>query len=323
MNPHAAFQAAARWRWPELVFWLLAASALPLLPNHLVLAAQVLITGLFALSLDLLLGFGGIVSLGHAAFFGIGAYTAGLLAYHGWREPVSGLLLAGLVAGSFGLASSFVVVRLRGVALLMVTMGIALVLHELAHKASAITGGDDGLQGIGMAKLLGLFAFDLYGRTAFVYTLVVTFLCFLVARRLVHSPFGLALKGLRENTRRMSALGASVRRHAALVYTVAATLAGIAGGLLAQTTEFVSVDVLSFQRSAEVLIILILGGAGTLYGAFVGAALFLVARDLLAALNPVYWFFWLGLMLVAAVTLARGGLVGGGLRLWRRLGRAA
>ncbi len=318
---HAFIAAQGRWRWPEAVFWLVAASTLVVFPHSLVLASQVLIAGLFALSLDLILGLGGIVSLGHAAFFGLGAYTAGLLAVHGWREPLTGLAAAGLVAGIVGFATSFIVVRLKGIALLMVTMGVALLLHEVAQKAHVITGGDDGLQGISMAPVLGLFSFDLYGRTAFVYTLVVVFLCFLVARRLYTSPFGLALKGMRENTRRVPAIGGSVRRHSALIYTIAAVIAGIAGGLLAQTTEFVSVEVLGFQRSAEVLIMLVLGGAGLLYGGFVGAAVFLVVRDLLASTNPEYWFFWLGLMLVVVVLFARNGLLGGAKALlgrWRR-----
>jgi branched-chain amino acid transport system permease protein len=318
---HAFIAGQARWRWPEAVFWLVAAASLVIFPHSLVLAAQVLIAGLFALSLDLILGLGGIVSLGHAAFFGLGAYTAGLLAAHGWNEPLTGLVAAGLVAGLVGFATSFIVVRLKGIALLMVTMGVALLLHEVAQKAHAITGGDDGLQGISMAPILGLFSFDLYGRTAFIYTLAVVFACFLVARRLYNSPFGLALKGMRENGRRVPAIGGSIRRHSALIYTIAAVMAGIAGGLLAQTTEFVSVEVLGFQRSAEVLIMLVLGGAGLLYGGFVGAAVFLVARQILSGIDQTYWFFWLGLMLVLVVLFARNGLLGGAKALlarWRR-----
>ncbi len=311
----------SRWRWYETVFWLAAAACPLLVPDDLVLASQVLIAGLFALSLDLLLGYGGIVSLGHAAFFGIGAYSAGLLARHGWGEPVSGLLLSGLVAGAAGFLLSFIIVRVRGIALLMVTLGISLVLHEAAVKAYAVTGGDDGLQGVAIDPVLGLFAMDLWGRTAFGYSLAVVFAGFLLARRLTASPFGLALQGLRENSRRMAAIGASLRRHSALIYTVSAALAGIAGGLLTQTTEFVSVEVLGFQRSAEVLIMLILGGAGHLYGAFVGAAVFMIVRDQLAAANPEYWFFWLGLMLVVVVLFARGGILGGLAAIAGRLGR--
>lgn len=301
----------SRWRWYETLFWLTAASCPVLFPDYLVLASQVLIAGLFALSLDLLLGYGGIVSLGHAAFFGIGAYAAGLLARHGWGEPISGLLASGVAAGVVGFALSFIIVRVHGIALLMVTLGVALVLHEVALKAYTITGGDDGLQGVVIQPVLGMFPFDLWGRAAFGYSLAVVFACFLLARLLTASPFGLALEGMRENRRRMAAVGASLRRHSALIYTVSAALAGISGALLAQTTEFVSVEVLGFQRSAEVLIMLILGGTGNLYGGLIGAAVFMVVRDQLASANPEYWFFWLGLMLVVVVLFARGGIVGG------------
>jgi branched-chain amino acid transport system permease protein len=315
------FALAERWRWPEIAFWAVVASAPLYAADHLVLAAQIVIAGLFALSLDLLLGYGGIVSLGHAAFFGFGAYAAGLAATHGWREPLSGLVIAGAAAGLLGFVTSFVVARVRGIALLMVTMGIALVLHELAQKAHDLTGGDDGLQGIDVAPLFGIFDFDLYGRTAFAYVAIVAFLLFLLVRRLVHSPFGLALGGMRENARRMPAIGASLRRHAALVFTQAAVLAGIAGGLLAQTTQFVAVDIFDLQRSAEILIMLILGGAGRLYGGFIGAAVFLLLRDRLAAASPQYWFFWLGLLLVCLVLFARGGILGGLAALRLRLAR--
>ncbi|WP_042697935.1 branched-chain amino acid ABC transporter permease, partial [Azospirillum sp. B506] len=215
------------------------------------------------------------------------------------------------LAGLLGLALSFIIVRVRGIALLMVTLGVSLVLHEAAVKGYAVTGGDDGLQGIVLDPLFGLFPMDMWGRTAFGYSLAVAFAGFLLARRLVSSPFGLALQGMRENGRRMAAIGAPLRRHSALIYTVSAALAGVAGALLTQTTEFVSVEVLGFQRSAEVLIMLILGGAGHLYGAFIGAAVFMIVRDQLAAANPEYWFFWLGLMLVLVVLFARGGIIGG------------
>ena len=269
-----------------------------------------LITGLFALSLDLLLGYAGIVSLGHAAFFGLGAYTAGLLAAHGWGEPVSGLLTAGAVAGLAGWLASFLVVRGGDLTRLMVTLGIGLMLFEAANKAAFLTGGVDGLSGVAMAPLLGLFEFDLFGKTAYLYSLVVTFLLFVLVRRLVASPFGLSLRGMREGVRRMPALGVNVPRRLGAVFAVAAALAGVAGGLLAQTTQFVGMDVLGFPRSAELLVMLVLGGAGRLYGALLGAAVFMIAQDVLAGINPVYWQFWIGLLLVVIVLFARGGLMG-------------
>ena len=294
-----------------MAFWL--ATLLPFLvtPDYLALASQVAITALFALSLDLILGYAGIVSLGHAAFFGVGAYAAGLISKHYWGEPISALLLAGLLAGVVGYASSHIVVRFRHLALIMLTLGLGLLLHEAANSASWLTGGADGLQGVNVRPLLETFRFDLYGRTAYAYSLAVLFLCFLVARRIIHSPFGLALRGIRENAVRMPAIGAPSRAHLRKAYTIAAAMAGVAGALLAQTTETVSLETLSFGRSADVLVILILGGAGRLYGGIVGAIIYLVARDQFSGINPQYWYFWIGVLLVAVVMFLPNGILGG------------
>ncbi len=309
------FAQSSRWRWEEIAFWLLAVASIFAFQTHLVLIAQVLITGLFALSFDLLVGYSGIPSLGHAAFFGLGAYTAGLLAHAGWGEPVSGLLAAAVVAGLFGLLLSVVVSRLTGIALIMITLGVGLLLYAAAHSARELTGGDDGLSGITMWPLLGAFPFDFYGRTAVAYTLVVVFLLYLVARRIVNSPFGLELKGIRENVRRIPAIGVPLRYRYMVAFTVSAALAGVAGGLLAQITQTVALSSLSFDRSASVLIMVMIGGMGTLIGALAGAAAYMIAQDRLADLNPVYWNFYVGLLLVLFVLFARGGLVGGADRL--------
>ena len=288
-------------RWRVAVPWLLIAAAFFLFPGHRVLGSQVLIVALFALSLDLILGYAGIVSLGHAAFFGVGAYTAGLLAVHGWGEPFSGLLAAAVVAGVAGFAVSFLIVRGTDLARLMVTLGVGFLFYEAANKAAAITGGVDGLSGVTMGKLLGVFAFDLGGRTAYWYAFAVLLAVFLALRRLVASPFGLSLRAIRENRARAAALGIPVDARLVAAFTLGAAIAGLAGALLAQTTQFVGLDTLSFQRSAELLIMLVLGGTGRLYGALIGTAAFMVAQDVLAGINPVYWQFWLGLGLVAFV----------------------
>lgn len=295
-------------RW-EIALWLALAAGFFLFPGYRLLGSQILIVALFAMSLDLILGYAGIVSLGHAAFFGIGAYTAGLLAVHGWGEPLSGLVAAAATAAIAGFLVSFLVVRGDDLARLMVTLGIALLLYEAANRAAFLTGGVDGLSGISMGKLLGVFSFDIAGRTAYVYSLVVLFLVFLFLRRLTRSPFGLALEGIRENSQRMASLGIPVRRRLVAAFTLAAAIAGVAGALLAQTTQFVGLDTLGFERSAEVLIMLVLGGAGRLYGAIIGAAVFMIAHDVLSGINPVYWQFWLGLLLVAFVLVARGGIL--------------
>ncbi|ABF11642.1 branched-chain amino acid ABC transporter permease [Cupriavidus metallidurans] len=307
-----------RWHPAEIVFWLAPVVAFFLLPDYLILGSQILIVGLFALSLDLILGYAGIVSLGHAAFFGLGAYMAGLLGAHGWGEPLTGLLAAAAVAALAGWLCSFLVIRGGDLTRLMVTLGIGLMLFEAANKAAFLTGGVDGLSGVTMNKILGMFEFDLFGKTAYVYSLVVLFVIFLLVRRLVASPFGLSLRGIREGARRMPALGTDVPARLRAVFTVAAAIAGVAGGLLAQTTQFVGMDVLGFPRSAELLVMLVLGGTGRLYGALVGAALFMIAQDVLAGINPVYWQFWIGLLLVVIVLFARGGVMGALSALGRR-----
>ncbi|MFL5415781.1 MAG: branched-chain amino acid ABC transporter permease [Myxococcales bacterium] len=311
-----------RWRPAEIAFWIAAALVFVAFPTHLVLATQVLITGLFALSLDLILGYAGIVSLGHAAMFGTGAYTAGLLARYGWGEPLSGLLAGTIAAAAMAFATSFIAVRGNDLSRLMVTLGIGLLLYEGANQAAPWTGGVDGLSDMQVRDLFGLFPFDLRGRTAYLYSLAVVFLAFCAARRLVHSPFGLSLRGIRESPRRMAAIGSPVYRRLVAVYTIAGALAGMAGALLAQTTQFVGLEVLGFSRSADLLIMLVLGGAGWLYGGLIGSALFLVAQSLLSRLNPVYWQFWLGLLIVLVVLLARGGINGALARLSARLALA-
>ena len=312
-----------RWRSIETVFWLAAIGAFFAFPNYRVLGSQVLITGLFAVTLDLILGYAGIVSLGHAAFFGIGAYAAGVLAVHGWGEPLSGLLVAGLAGALVGFATSFLVVRGSDLARLMVTLGIGLMLFEAANQLPGITGGADGLSGVTMWKLFGLFSFDLTGTTAYLYSLGVLFVLFIAARRLVHSPFGLSLRGVRENVRRMPAIGAPVARRLITIYAISAAMAGVAGGLLAQTTQFVGLDVFGFPRSADLMIMLVLGGTGRLYGGLVGAALFMIAHHYLSDLNPIYWQFWLGLLLVVVVLYGRGGILGAIERAWIRLRRSS
>jgi len=312
------FRARTRWRPLEIAFWLATLLPFVVTPNYLSLASQIAITALFALSLDLILGYAGIVSLGHAAYFGVGAYTAGLIAKHYWGEPISALLLAAVMAGIVGYATSHIVVRFRHLALIMLTLGLGLLLHEAANSASRLTGGADGLQGINVRPLLETFKFDLYGRTAYAYSLAVLFICFLAARRIIHSPFGLALRGIRENAVRMPAIGAPSRAHLRKAYTIAAVMAGVGGALLAQTTETVSLETLSFGRSADVLVILILGGAGRLYGGIVGAIIYMVARDQFSGINPQYWYFWIGLLLVAVVMFLPNGILGGLSALYKK-----
>ena len=310
-EPVAWFRGQSRWTIFEIAFWLATLTPFFLFPTYLMLANQVAIAALFAISLDLVLGYAGIVTLGHAMFFGIGAYTAGILsARWGWGEPISGLILAGAAAGLVGYVSSFLIVRVQHLALIMVTLGLGLLTYELANSMTWLTGGTDGLIGIRTWDLFGYFRFDLWGYTAYSYSLAVLFICFLASRRLVNSSFGLALRGVRENLRRMPAIGSDHRLHLRKVYTISAAIAGLAGALLTQTTNTVTLEVLSFERSADVVVMLILGGTGRLYGAILGATIFLVARDQLAGINPQYWYLGIGLLLMIVVLLMPGGILG-------------
>lgn len=304
------YRRSARWKLLEYLFWCLPIAAYFVLPLHYLLLTQIVITGLFALSLDLVFGYAGILSLGHAAFFGIGAYAAGLLAVHGLGYPIVGLLAGFVCAGVVGFLSSFLVLRGGELTRLMITLGVALMLYELANDLSGITGGTDGLLGIAMKPILGLFEFDFYGRVGYSYAAVVLFVMFWFARRLVHSPLGQSLRGIHMNPARMPALGVPVNRRLVAGYTIGAAYAGVAGALLAQTFQFISLGVLSFQRSAEVLVILIIGGAGHLYGGLVGAVSYLLLKYVLSGMNPQYWIFWVGLILVLLVLFARDGIVG-------------
>ena len=312
--------ARARWGWTEIAFWLFAIASIFLFSDRYLILTEMAWLGLFALSLDLILGYAGIVSLGHAAFFGVGAYSAGLLAVHGIiKEPVLALLVAGLAAMVLGFVTSFLVIRGSELSQLMVTLGIALLLRELANKFSNITGGFDGLQGISIDPILGLFAFDLYGKVGYIYCLVVLFILFLLARRIVNSPFGLSLRAIRNNPLRAAAIGIPVNRRLIAIYTISAFYAGIAGALFTQTTALASLDVFSFERSADLLLVLVIGGTGYLYGGLIGAVVFRILQDVFSSWTPQFWQFWIGLVLVLIVLIGRDRMYRGVLWLPRYL----
>jgi len=299
----------ARWHWAEIVFWIAALGSAFIFPSRYLIMTDIVRLGLFAISLDLILGYAGIVSLGHAAFFGVGAYGAGLLALHGIiDEPVLALVAAGLGAAVLGFLTSFLVIRGVDLTRLMVTLGIALLLEALAERYSDITGGTDGLQGIELQPILGSFTFDMFGKTGFFYSLAVTFLMFLVARRIVHSPFGLSLRAIRNNPLRAAAIGVPVNRRLVAIYTVAAFYAGVAGALFTQTTALASLDVFSFERSADLMLVLVIGGSGYLYGGLIGAVVFRMLQEIFSTITPQYWQFWIGAVLVVIVMVGRARL---------------
>lgn len=308
-------------RWLELAFWALVLASPHVLESKALIINQVAVIALFAMSLDLILGYTGIVSLGHAAFFGTGAYAAALFAKLFMPDPLVGLVVGTTVAAVLGAICSATIIRGSDLTRLMVTLGVALILLELANKLDWLTGGADGLQGVTMGPLLGRFEFDLFGRVAASYSTAVLLLLFLFARRVVKSPFGATLKAIRDNRLRAMAIGIGVSGHIAKVYTLSAAMAGAAGALLAQTTGFASLDLYEFHRSADVMLALVIGGTGWLYGGVIGALVFTLLESYVSAITPQYWIFWLGLFLVVLVLVGRERLLKPW--TWFSLGRRA
>ena len=309
MTPRESLLHSRRWKLWEPVLWLLALASPWLLAKHSLIINEIAIVALFAVSLDLVLGYTGIVSLGHAAFFGMGAYAAALFAKLVMPDPLVGLLFGMGVATLLGAVCSFTIMRGSDLTRLMVTLGVALILMELANKLDWLTGGADGLQGVVMGPLLGRFEFDLQGQTAAWYSFVILLLLFVLARRLVHSPFGATLTAIRDNRLRAMAIGIPVTSRLAVVYTVAAGIAGAAGALMAQTSGFASIDVFEFHRSADVMLLLVIGGTGWLYGGVAGAVVFKLMQDVISSITPQYWTFWIGLFLVVLVLVGRQKLL--------------
>lgn len=309
LNSQTLLMRSGRWKYWEYALWLLALASPFALASHALIINEIAIVALFALSLDLILGYTGIVSLGHAAFFGMGAYTAALFAKLVMPDPLVGLVVSMAAAGLLGALCSVTILRGTDLTRLMVTLGVGLILMELANKMSWLTGGADGLQGVMMGPLLGQFEFDLYGRTSAAYSITVLLLVFVLARRFVNSPFGATLKAIRDNRLRAMAIGIPVASRLVVVYTVAATVAGAAGALLAQTSSFASLDVFEFHRSADVMLLLVIGGVGWLYGGVAGAIVFKLMQDVISSITPQYWTFWIGLFLVVLVMVGRDRLI--------------
>ena len=302
---HRLMRRRSRIRAYEIILWVVAFGSYFLIPSKMLLLTEIAILSLFALSLDLVLGYVGIVSLGHTVFFGIGAYAAGLFALHVFAEPVTGLFVAAAAAGILGYLSSFLLLRGSDLTRIMTTLGIALMFAEAANQANDLTGGANGLSGFFTGPILGLWEFDLWGKTGYLYCLIVLFCVTMIARRIVQSPFGLSLKAIKANQVRAGMIAIPARRRIVSAYTISAVFAGIAGALLTQTTSFVSPDVMAFHRSADVLLVLVIGGTGYLYGGIFGAIAFTLIKDALSIATPQYWMFWIGLLLVILVMFGR------------------
>jgi len=299
-----------RLAWSQAIFWLAAVAIYFLFPQYLAIATTVLIVALFAISYDLAIGFGGILTLGHALFFGIGAYSAGWIALVGWTEALSGALASGAIAALVAAGLGPFLLRLTGLPLIMVTLGLSVIVYEAANKATWLTGGDDGLSGFKMSPLFGVFRWSVFGDTKYLYALGWLFVVFYVLKRVVASPFGIALQGIRENPLRMRLIGTSTLRHLVIAYSLSAGVAGIAGALSAQANAFVGLGVLGLDTTIDGLVIVVLGGIGTLYGSLIGAPVYLVVKHFAQQWNPFYWMFVVGALLIVVVRFGRGGLLG-------------
>ena len=295
-----------------------------IMPNNLALLTQIIAVTLLVLSIDLVTGYCGVATLGHAALFGAGAYGAGIAAVHfGITDPLA-MTIVGLAAGAVaGLVSGFVILRAHGLAQLVLSIAVIHLFHEAANKASGWTGGSDGLSAIMPDPVFGMFEFDLWGKTAYAYGLVLLVIVFLLLHVLVRSPFGMLARGVRQDPVRIAAMGASSRSVLMRMYVISGAVAGIGGALSAISTQVVGLDSLSFTLSAESLVMLVLGGTGSLYGALIGTVVFMLFEDTLSAANPFHWLTIVGALLIAVVLFAPKGLYGTALDLSHRLRRSA
>ena len=299
-----------------LAIALVAVAAWFLFPNQLPFLSRIAIMAILVLSLDLVVGFGGLATLGHAAFFGVGAYAAGIFATHYTGEPSLGLVVGAIVGAATAGVSGLLLLRYEGFTFLMLTVAVAQIVQNLASKFRDLTGGDDGLSGFTIKPLLG-FRFDMQGQTAYVYCVALLLACYWFARRVTDSPFGLSVQGIHQSRPRMRALGTRISLQLWNLYTFAGLLAGLAGALSAQTNAIVGLDSLSFERSAEILVMLILGGAGRLYGALIGTVIFMVLHHTAASINPYHWLFVIGGLLMLVVLVPREKITAWVLQRWR------
>lgn len=282
-----------------------------LFPNNLALLTRIIAIAFLVLSLDLVTGYCGVATLGHAALFGAGAYAAGIAsAHYGINDPIA-MLAFGIVAGAIaGLICGAVILRAHGLPQLVLSIALIHLFHEFANKASSWTGGSDGLSGIAPSALIGLYEFDLWGRTAYVFGVVLLVLVFFILRLIVRSPFGMLCRAIKEDPIRIRSMGASPKAALMKMYVISGAVAGVGGALNAISTQVVGLDSLSFTMSAESLVMLVLGGTGSLFGALTGTIVFMFFEDVVSAANPFHWLTMVGALLIAVVLFAPKGLYG-------------
>jgi len=290
---------------------IVAAAGYMLFPDNLALLTRIIAIALLVLSLDLVTGYCGVATLGQAALFGSGAYAAGMLsAHYGITDPLL-MTLGGIIAGAIaGLVCGIVMLRAHGLPQLVLSIALVYLFHEFANKASSWTGGSDGLSGIVLDPLFGVYEFDLFGHTAYFFGVALLLIVFVLLRILVRSPFGMLCRGIKEDPVRVRALGASPHKALVKMYVISGAVAGTGGALSAVSTQVVALDSLSFTQSAEALVMLVLGGTGSLFGALVGTLIFMLFEDFVSAANPFHWLTMVGALLIAVVLFAPKGLYG-------------
>jgi branched-chain amino acid transport system permease protein len=300
-----------RWALPLLLF--IGLALLPIAARWgaegyiISLMTRVMILAIAAVSLDLILGVAGLVSFGHAAFLGIGAYWAAILITEGYGETLVALPVALVACGGFAAVTGWISLRTKGVAFIMITLAFGQMAFFVAQSLYAY-GGDDGLTLYERSTILGTRLFE--NKTAYYYVVLIALVgVYALTRAIVASRFGRVLRGARENATRVSIVGFDVMRVRLTAYVISGMLCGLAGFLFANHTEFVSPAYLSWQRSGELIFMVILGGMGTLHGAIVGALGFLLMEEWLAGLTE-HWKVIFGPLLILIVLFTRGGLVG-------------
>jgi len=327
-SPTGKAATAPNWLLRDLaglaVILIVAAIGFLLFPNNLALLTRITAIALLVLSLDLVTGYCGIATLGHAALFGAGAYAAGIAAAHfDINDPIAMVAIGALGGAVAGLVSGAVILRGHGLAQLVLSIAVVHLFHEIANKASEWTGGSDGLSGISPDPVFGVFEFDLWGHTAYGFGIALLVIVFMLLRLLVRSPFGMLCRGIKEDPIRVSAMGASVQGTLLRMYVISGAVAGIGGALNAISTQVVGLDSLSFTTSAESLVMLVLGGTGSLFGALIGTVSFMWFEDFVSAANPFHWLTIVGALLIAVVLFAPKGLYGTAAQLLNHFRRQA
>lgn len=295
-------------------------------PDDLAFLTRLISITFLVLSLDLVTGYCGVATLGQAALFGVSAYAAGNACIAGITDPLLLLLIGAFTGMLMGLVSGALITRFQGLPQLVLSIAIGQLVSSLANKLASLTGGSDGLSGITPAPVFGVFSFDMYSRTSYVLSLATLAIVLMLLLRFVRSPFGLLCRGIKDDSLRALMIGASPYPRLILMYGVSGVVAGIGGALMAINTGVVGLDSVSFERSAEVLVMLVLGGAGNLWGALAGAVIFQIFEHIVSAANPFHWMTLVGVLLIVIVIFAPRGIGQGAASLWmsflqRRAGR--